>query len=77
MNKLKLKEYNEYQIVYLYQPEGKGELGEIVYSFADKEAKVLKLAGDSSSYYYNKALSKVEECARGKALPVDFVQAWV
>jgi len=77
MNKLKLKEYNEHRLIYLYQPEGKGGYGEIVYNFEDKTASILKVAEECSTYYSNKALSKVEECAIGKSLPIDFIQAWV
>jgi len=76
MNRLKLKEYNNSHIVYLYQPEGKGEYGEIIYDFTDNEAKIIKKAEDESDWYANKAIVKVEECVKNKNLPMEFTQAW-
>ena len=76
MNKLKLKEFNDEHIVYLYQPEGRGEYGEIVYAFSDGVAKIVKRASENSNWHDNKALLKVEECAQGSELPLDFTQAW-
>ena len=76
MNKLKLKEFNEKYIVYLYQPEGRGDYGEVVYDFTDKTAKITKRAGENSIWHDNKAVSKVEECAEKKVLPMELVQAW-
>jgi len=52
--------------VYLYQPEGRGEFGEVVYSFLEKEAKITKCASENSVWYDNKALSKVAECVEKK-----------
>ena len=76
MNILQLKEYNDERVVYLYQPEGKGEYGEIVFLFAENEAKVAKKAGDASAWHANKAIFKVEECVKENNLPIKFTQAW-
>ena len=76
MNKLKLKEFNENYIVYLYQPEGRGEFGEVVYSFSDKAAKITKRAEENSVWHDNKALLKVAECVEKKSLPLECTQAW-
>ena len=76
MNKLTLKEFNDERVVYLYQPEGKGECGEVVYVFADNEAKITKIAEEPSSWYSNKAILKVQECVKKNNLPIKFTQAW-
>jgi hypothetical protein len=77
MNRFKLKEFNGERLIYLYQPEGRGEWGEVAYSFTEGMARLIRQAEENSIYYSNKALTKVEECAKGKALPIDFIQAWV
>jgi len=76
MNVLKLKEFTDAHVVYLYQPEGKGEYGEVVYHFTDNEAKIAKMAEDTSNWHANKALSKVKECVGENNLPIQFTQAW-
>jgi hypothetical protein len=76
IKELKLKEFNDEYVVYLYQPEGKGEYGEVVYIFADNEAKIIKKAEESSDWYANKAMSKISECIRENNLPIKFTQAW-
>jgi hypothetical protein len=76
MNELKLKEFTDERIIYLYRPEGRGECGEIVYIFADHVAKILKKAEEASDWYANKALTKVEECVKENNLPIAFTQAW-
>ena len=77
MNELRLKEMNQDRVVYFYQPEGKGEYGEIVYLFADSQATVFKLSKDDEfGRYASKAASKVEECVRKNNLPLKVVQAW-
>ena len=76
MNELKLKEFNEMGIVYLYRPEGRGQYGEISYFFADKKAKITKKAEEASIWHANKALSKVEECVTRNNLPIELTQAW-
>ena len=42
MNLFKLKEFNDERVVYLYQPEGRGEWGEVAYTFSDDSATILK-----------------------------------
>ncbi|MCL2772619.1 MAG: hypothetical protein FWD71_04640 [Oscillospiraceae bacterium] len=76
MNKFKLKEFNDEHVVYLYQPEGRGEWGEIIYVFADNEAKIIKRAEEASDWYANKAILKVEQCVRKNNLPIKCIQAW-
>ena len=76
MNELKLKEFTNERVVYLYQPEGKGEYGEVAFVFADGEARVVKKAEEASDWYASKALSKIEECVRENNLPIKFIQAW-
>ena len=76
MNILKLKEFNNEHIVYLYQPEGTGGYGEIAYVFADKEAKIIKRAEESSSWYANHALKKIKECVKDNNLPIEIINAW-
>ena len=76
MNKLLLKEFSDERIVYLYQPEGRGEYGEVVYDFAEKEAKITKRASENSSWHDNKAIYKIKECVEKKNLPMEFTQAW-
>jgi hypothetical protein len=76
MNILILKEYSDDRIVYKYQPEGKGECGEVIYLFEDGTAKVARLAENESAWYSGMATRKVEEFVKKKNLPLDFTQAW-
>jgi hypothetical protein len=77
MNKLTLKEYNNNYVVYLYQPEGKGGCGEVVYSFSEGAAIVRTLAEENSTWYANHAVRKIEEFVKKKRnLPLDYTQAW-
>ena len=77
MNELHLKEMNQDRIVYLYQPEGRGEHGEIVYEFAYAQATISKRSKDDEyGRYANKAVRKVEECVKNNNLPLKLIQAW-
>ena len=77
MNELKLKEMNSERVVYFYQPDGKGERGEILYSFVDGKASVSKQSKDDEiGRYAHKAVEKVEECVKKNNLPLEFIQAW-
>ena len=76
MNLFELKEYNSECLVYLYRPEGRGDWGEVLYSFADGAARIEKRAGENSSWHDNHAISKVEECVNKNNLPIKFTQAW-
>jgi len=76
VNILKLKEFDKDHVVYLYQPEGRGEFGEVLFRFADNTAAVTKRAEENSDWYANKAIFKVKECVKKKNLPMDFIQAW-
>ena len=77
MNKLKLKEMNEERIVYLYQPEGKGDFGEILYKFDDNETVILKKAKDDEyGKYAHKAELKVKQYVKENYLPLKGTQAW-
>ena len=76
MNLFKLKEFNEDRVVYLYQPEGNGEWGEVIYIFADQTSKILKRAGESSSMHDHMAQRKIKERIKENNLPIEFTQAW-
>ena len=77
MNELTLKEMNTEYVVYLYQPEGRGDFGEIVCLFASQQASVIKQSKDDEfGRYANKAVVKVEECVKKNNLPLKFIQAW-
>jgi hypothetical protein len=77
MNELVLKEMNQDRIVYLYQPEGKGECGEVVYLFSQKRATVEKRpCDDEFGRYAEKACLAVEKRVEKGTLPLKFIQAW-
>jgi len=77
LNLFKLKEFSdENRIVYLYQPEGRGDWGEVVYTFSDGAIQIIKRAKESSATYDRMALSKVKECVEKNNLPIKFTQAW-
>jgi hypothetical protein len=76
MNVLKLKEFNDDAVVYLYQPEGKGRAGEVIYLFAEGQAKIRKPAGEDSVSYAGMAVHKIEEFVKKKNLPIEYTQAW-
>jgi hypothetical protein len=78
MNILKLKEYSAGQIVYEYQPEGKGEFGEVFFDILKNEGRLLKKATEDtpSTAYGSKALLKVEELVQKNNIPLRCTQAW-
>lgn len=77
MNELMLKEMNQEYVIYLYKPEGKGDFGEIIYNFSEKQATISKQSKDDEfGRYANKAMLKVEECINKNNLPMKLVQAW-
>ena len=76
MNKLILREFNLEYVLYEYQPEGRGECGEVIYCFDDKMAQIVKRAGENSAWHDDKAVLKVEEFVDKKNLPMEFIQAW-
>ena len=77
MNLFKLKEFEyDERIVYLYQPEGRGEWGELVYSYADNTIHISKRAGENSTTHDRMALTKVRERIEKNNLPITFTQAW-
>lgn len=77
MNELYLKNYNGNEMVYEYQPEGKGDKGIIAYSFAKKAASIQKVAvGDSSQYYARMAADAVTQIADKNNIPRVYTQAW-
>jgi hypothetical protein len=78
MNILKLKEYSAGQLVYEYQPEGKGEFGEVFFDILKNEGKLLKLASEDSptALYGGKALLKLEELIQKNNIPLQCTQAW-
>ena len=77
MNLFKLKEFSsDNRIVYLYQPEGRGDWGEVAYIYADGEALILKRAGENSTMHDRMALMKMIERVKKNNLPITFTQAW-
>lgn len=78
MNLLKLKEFSGGQLVYEYQPEGKGEYGEVFFDISKNEGKLLKRASedDSSAHYGQKAILKLEELIQKNNIPLQCTQAW-
>ena len=77
MNLFKLKEFsNNERIVYLYQPEGRGEWGEVVYSYADDTIEIAKRAEENSITHDRMAITKVKERIEKNNLPITFTQAW-
>ena len=77
MNLLKLERVYQGSVWYLYQPEGKGEFGEVVFHFASAAPTVAKAAPqDASSRYGIKTAAKVAEFVEKKNLPMEYVQAW-
>ena len=78
MNVMKLKEVNERNIVYFYQPEGEGDFGEILYEISLCEARIVKRAEkDEGGFSYGeKAVRKVGEFVAKNNLPINYTQAW-
>jgi len=77
LNLFKLKEFiNDDRIIYLYQPEGRGDWGEVAYTFADDNIQITKRAGENSVVHDRMALSKVKERVEKNNLPITFTQAW-
>ena len=77
MNLLKLERVDQGSVWYLYQPEGKGEFGEVVFHFASAAPTVAKAAPqDAASRYGIKAAAKVAEFVEKKNLPMEYIQAW-
>ena len=73
MNLLKLERVDQGSVWYLYQPEGKGEFGEVVFHFASAAPTVAKAAPQDTGI---KAAAKVAEFVEKKNLPMEYVQAW-
>ena len=77
MNLFKLKEYSDNKhIVYRYQPEGRGEWGEVIYTYSDGNIKIVKRAGENSAAHDRMALAKVKERTEKNSLFIEFIQAW-
>lgn len=77
MNELYLKKYTENEIVYEYQPEGKGDRGIVAYSFDKKSASIQKVAtSDINQYYARMATSAVAQIANKNNIPRVYTQAW-
>ena len=77
MNLFKLKEFsNAERVIYLYQPEGRGEWGEVIYSFAEDSVTITKRAEEQSVTHDRMALNKVKEQVEKNNLPIEFTQAW-
>ncbi|MEG1446751.1 MAG: hypothetical protein RSC58_05745 [Ruthenibacterium sp.] len=76
MNVLKLEKADKEQVIYSYQPEGIGDLGEISFSFASNRAHVLKKAQQDTqnSRYANKAMQKISDFILHKNLPLEYIR---
>ena len=78
MNILRLKHLDGDNLIYEYQPEGKGEAGEILLHMSSQKSELIKKAfGDSeNALYANKAMVKIEDFVTKKNLPMEYTQAW-
>jgi hypothetical protein len=78
MNLLKLKEYTAGRLVYEYQPEGRGESGEVFFDVSKMHGELVKKATEDSAaaLYGQKALSKIEELVQNNNIPLKCTQAW-
>lgn len=78
MNILKLEKADRNAVVYLYQPEGIGDCGEITFSLVNRSATIVKRATEDTpnNRYANKAISKIGEFVQKKNLPMEYTQAW-
>ncbi|MEG0896492.1 MAG: hypothetical protein RSC73_00925 [Ruthenibacterium sp.] len=78
MNVLKLEKADKEQVIYSYQPEGMGDLGEISFSFASNSAQVIKKSQQDTqnNRYANKAMQKISDFIMKKNLPLEYTQAW-
>ena len=77
MNFLKLERMDSREVRYLYQPEGKGDFGEIVYHFGSAVPTIIRVASqDVGTRYASKAAAKVSEFVMKKNLPMEYTQAW-
>lgn len=77
MNILKLEQVDKRQVMYLYQPEGEGEFGVVVFDLASEKPVIAKIAPqDEGGRYANKAAVKVCQFVASKNLPMEYTQAW-
>jgi hypothetical protein len=77
LNTLELKEFNGNQVVYYYQPEGKGVAGEVIYVFSTGEPETIRRAeNDVSGRYAHMAENKVKEYVNKNNLPIKSTQMW-
>lgn len=77
MNILRLERMNSAEVCYFYQPEGKGDLGEIVYRFSSETPAIVRVASqDVGTRYAVKAAAKVAEFVKKKNFPMEYTQAW-
>jgi ribosomal protein L35AE/L33A len=73
-----LKEYADGKIVYEYQPEGKGEVGEVLFDTHSMSGELVRRAEEDTDgkTYGFKALFKVEELVKNNNIPLKCTQAW-
>jgi hypothetical protein len=78
MNILTLKGFDNGQVVYEYQPEGKGKTGEVLFDISHKRGELRRKAETDSAegLYGQKALLKVEELVQKNNIPLKCTQAW-
>lgn len=77
MNILKLDRVDRERVHYLYQPEGEGDFGEIIFDRATAQPTIARVAPrDTGTRYASKAAAKVAEFVRNKNLPMEYTQAW-
>ena len=76
MNEMQLIEFTPERLKYRYTPSGEGEPGEIEYVFKDKEAKIVRFAGNESISSANHAVLAVEKLVKENNLPIKFTNAW-
>lgn len=77
MNILKLEQVDKKEVRYLYQPEGRGEFGVVIFDLVDKKPIVTRIAPqDEEGRYANKAAAKICQFVASKNLPMEYTQAW-
>ena len=82
MVKLIKKQLNNQKVLYLYQPEGKGDVGLISYYFTNKEGdrlfceKMSSIENDDFTVYRDHAINELLNFAKSKEFPDEKIVKW-
>jgi hypothetical protein len=77
VNKLVLKEATQEYIIYLYQPEGRGDFGEVKLDLTNDSEDILsKPEEDDTGYYAHKAAYRIRQYVKENSFPLHSIQAW-